>query len=175
MLEATMSTTYAYNESSTFTVVHAQHIAAKVATDLLRFQRFYGRPPDATIDDYESELVALLKHDYVETVTYGFQRNGRWVEALRYRSIGGGILLTNDDPGKLRPGADIAGAHFTSFLTRTSGWWALSDRERQRFEESLPFQRAGGSEPGIENGYWTQDHTYSAGGRGLGRSTIKRY
>ena len=28
--------------SDTFTITHAKHIASKVATDLLRFQRFYG-------------------------------------------------------------------------------------------------------------------------------------
>ena len=37
---------YSYTESTTFTVTHARHMAAKVATDLKRMQRFYGKPSD---------------------------------------------------------------------------------------------------------------------------------
>ena len=35
-----MPNSFTYNESSTFTVTHARHMAAKVATDLTRMQRF---------------------------------------------------------------------------------------------------------------------------------------
>lgn len=172
-----MSTTFSYSESESFSVTHARHIGAKVATDLLRFQRFYDEPLTATIDAYEEELVALLKADYLDSVTYGFQREGSWVAgaALRYHAIGGGALAADDDPGRLRPDADVTGAHFTSFLTRNWRWSALSDGERQRFEASLPFQRTSGSEPGVENGYWVADRTYSAGGRALSRATIRRF
>ena len=69
-----MSNTFTTTE--TFTVTHARHLASKVATDLKRIQRFYGEPSDKWINDYEDELVTLLKGGYVETVTYGFQRGG---------------------------------------------------------------------------------------------------
>jgi len=172
-----MSTTYSYSQSETFTVTDGRHIGAKVGTDLLRFQRFYGKPSTDMIDAYEEELVALLKGDYLDTVTYGYQRNGGWVAgaALRYHAIGGRDLAADDDPGRLRPGADINGAHFTSFLTRSSRWWALSEMDRQRFEVCLPFQRTSGAEPGVESGYWVMDRTYSAGGRALSRATIRRF
>lgn len=172
-----MSATYTYSQSETFTVTHARHIAAKVATDLLRFQRFHGKPATDMIDAYEEELVALLKEDYLDTVTYGYQRGGRWVAgaALRYQAIGGGGLVADDDPGRIRPDADIAGATFCSFLTHNSRWSALSESQRDRFKEGLPFQRTSGSEPGVENGYWATDRTYSAGGRGVTRSTIRRF
>src|SRR5262245_54165637 len=132
---------YSYSESESFTVTHARHIAAKVATDLLRFQRFYGRPPDSKIDEYEAELVALLKHDYLETVTYGFRRNGLWVEALRYRAVSGSGLVADDDPGRLRPGLDVTTASFGSYLTHSGNWFLLSASERERFEQGLPFRR----------------------------------
>lgn len=170
-----MSTTYTYSQSETFTVTHARHIGAKVATDLLRFQRFYGRPSTDTIDAYEEELIALLKADYLGTVTYGFKRNGCWVEALRYHAVGGAGLVADDDPGRLRPDADVDGAPFTSFLTHNSRWSSLSEAERQRFEETLPIQRTSGSEPGVESGYWVTDRTYSAGGRAVSRATIRRF
>ncbi|MGH9162785.1 MAG: hypothetical protein ACRD2X_22700 [Vicinamibacteraceae bacterium] len=57
---------------------------------------------------YEAELVELLKHDVVDTVTYGFKRDGKWTEAaVRYRSIGGS-LSADDDPGKISPGLNVA-------------------------------------------------------------------
>ena len=46
-----MSYSYTVTESTTFTVTHARHIAAKVATDLKRLQRFYGKPSDSAIAD----------------------------------------------------------------------------------------------------------------------------
>ena len=60
-----MSYTSTFTESSTFTVTHARHMAAKVATDLVRMQRFYGFPSDADIDAYEEEVIALLKAGYI--------------------------------------------------------------------------------------------------------------
>lgn len=170
-----MSTSYTYSQSTTFTVIHARHMAAKVATDLLRFKRFYGEPSDEIINSYEAELVAILKEDYLRAVTYGFQRNGKWVEALRYRALSGGVLVADDDPGKLRPDANVSGCDFTSFLEYNDKWFALTYTEQQQFSKTLPFQRSSGTEPGIETGYWAEDRTYSAGGRGISRSVIKRY
>jgi hypothetical protein len=169
-----MSSSFTVTESTSFTVVHARWLASKIATDLLRLQRFYGKPTDQQINDYESEITALLRDDYVSQVTYGLKRNGSWVEAVRYRSIGGD-LIADDDPGKLRPGADISNTAFSSFLSYNDKWWKLSSSERQRIATLLPFQRTTGDEPGIENGFWVDDKNYSAGGRGLSRSTIKRF
>lgn len=170
-----MSSSFSYTQSTTFTVVHARHMAAKVATDLLRFQRFYGKPSNSEINAYETELVALLKEDYLRAITYGFKRNGKWVEALRYRGLSGGVLVADDDPGKLRPGADVSGCPFTSFLQYNARWFSLTDAERERFRKTLPLQRINMDEPGIEAGYWSEDRNYSAGGRALSRSVIKRY
>lgn len=170
-----MSSSFTYTQSTSFTVVHARHMAAKVATDLLRFQRFYGRPSDDEINAYEAELVALLKEDYLRAITYGFKRDGKWVEALRYRGLSGGVLVADDDPGKLRPGADVSGCPFSSFLEYNGRWFALTDADQQQFRKTLPFQRTTMAEPGIEAGYWSEDLNYSAGGRILSRGIIKRY
>jgi hypothetical protein len=56
-----MSTSYSITETASFTITHARYIASKVATDLKRFQRFYGAPSDDWIDKYETELALLLK------------------------------------------------------------------------------------------------------------------
>ena len=169
------ATSYSFEESTTFSIVHARHMAAKVATDLLRLQRFYGKPTNSSIDAYEAELIALLKEDYLRAVTYGFKRNEKWVVALRYHAVAGGSLVADDDPGKLKPGVDVSNCSFGSFLEYNANWSNLNSTAKQNFRKTLPFQRSDGTEPDVEAGYWVDDRTYAAGGRAISRSVIKRY
>lgn len=166
---------YSYTASETFTVTHARHLAAKVATDLKRIQRFYpGGPSDRWIADYEAEAVALLKAGYLGTVTYGFKRNGLWIApTLRYTAseLAGDV---NDDPGRIRPGADVSGASFSSYLTYSSKWDGLSYADQDAFKKSLPFYRNGAAEPGV-SGRFVSDRAYSAGGRSLDRASVLSY
>lgn len=169
-----MTGSFTFTESATFTVTHARHIAAKVATDLKRIQRFYGKPSDEMIAKYEAEIVALLKGGYLSSVTYGFKRGGSFIEpTVRYTAsdLSG---LNDDDPGRVRPGADATGASFSSFLIYSPSWDALSTSERERFERDLPFARTTAPEPGI-SGYLVADLTYSAGGRSLSRSSVRTH
>ena len=64
-----MSTSYSYTETATFTVTHARHMAAKVAADLKRMQRFYGSPSDERIAQFEAEVTELIRAGYLGTVT----------------------------------------------------------------------------------------------------------
>lgn len=171
-----MSSSYTISDTATFTVTHAKHMAAKVATDLKRLQRLYGFPSDADISTYEEEIIELLKGGYLGTVTYGFRRDDKWIEpALKYtaRELSGASLDDND-PGKIRPGADISGASFYSYLTYSSAWHNLTDSEREVVRGRLPFMRGGAPEPGI-NGYLSNDRTYSSGGRALERSSVRSF
>jgi hypothetical protein len=168
-----MSTSYSITESATFTISHARYIASKVATDLKRFQRFYGSPGDEWIDKYETELTLFLKADAVQDVVYGFKREGKWTEAcVRYSALPGGNLSTDDDPGKIRPGLDVAGASFTSFLNYNAA--KLEPGELESIERECGFQRSTYSAPMLEGGRWVDDLNYVAGGRGLGRSVVQR-
>ena len=170
-----MGTTFSFSESNTFTVVHARHIASKVATDLKRFQRFYGSPSDGWIDLYEGELIALLTQDVLSDVVYGFKRNGMWTQAaVRYVAANGGVLAADDDPGKIRPGFDITGANFTSFLVYNDKWNRLTESARQGIQATYEMRRTTGDTPGLENGHWADDLNYFAGGRGLGRSVVRK-
>ena len=170
-----MSYSYTYSESISFTVTHARHIAAKVATDLKRLQRFYGKPSDNSIMEYETEIIALLKNGYLKTVTYGFRQNGNWIEpTLRYSARD---LMDNnidDDPGRIRPGANVNGATFYSYLTHSDAWFNLFESEKEAFEMSLPFRRNGATEPGLF-GYLIDDRTYASGGRALSRASLRSY
>ncbi|HEX8533845.1 MAG TPA: hypothetical protein VF662_06725 [Allosphingosinicella sp.] len=171
-----MSSSYTLTDSLTFTVTHARQLAAKVATDLKRMQRFYGKPLDTDIASYEAEVTAFLKGGYLGTVTYGFKRNGNWIEpTLRYTARDlSGLAANDDDPGRVRPGRDVSNAAFYSYLTYSTAWYALTDAQRAAFRTTLPFDRQGAPEPGV-SGYLQSDRTYSSGGRALDRTSVRSF
>lgn len=171
-----MTYSYTLAETATFTLTHARHMAAKVATDLKRMQRIYGYPSDSDIAEYEAEAIEFLKAGYLGTVTYGFRRNGDWIEpTLRYTARDlAGSSASDDDPGRIRLGAEISGASFYSYMTYSAAWHSLPDAEKAEFEKRLPFGRTGAPEPGI-NGYLTGDRIYSSGGRALDRASVRSY
>lgn len=172
-----MSYSYTVSSTQTFTVTHARHMSAKVATDLKRIQRLYvGGPSDLDIANYETELTEFLKVGYLGTVTYGFRRNGEWIEpTLRYTAQDlTGMSASDDDPGKIRASANVSGATFYSYLAYSSAWSNLSESEKDAFKKRMPFYRGGAPEPGV-SGYLQSDRTYSSGGRALNRSTVRSY
>ena len=171
-----MSYSFTSTETTAFTITHARHMAAKVATDLKRIQRLYGSPSDAQIANYESEAIELLKGGYLRKVTYGFRRNGQWTEPMvQYTARDlAGSSVNDDDPGRIRAGANIEGATFWSYLSYNDSWDELTADEREAFRARLPIKRSGADEPTV-NGYLTNDRTYSAGGRALDRASVRSY
>lgn len=171
-----MSYSITNTNTQTFTATHAKHLGAKVATDLKRMQRFYGLPTETQIANFETEIVELLKKGYLDEVTYGFWRNGAWIEpTLRYKAKElAGTVGNDDDPGRVVPGANISGASFYSYLTRSQAWWNITQEERDSFSKGLRIQRGVAAEPGI-SGYLASDKTYTSGSVSLNRSTVKSY
>ena len=171
-----MSYSTTATESRTFTVTHARHLAAKVAADLKRLQRLYGHITDQRIEEFEGEVTELLRQGYLGTVTYGFQRNDKWIEpTLRYTAADLAGSGTDDDPGRVPPGKDISGAKFHSYLTYSPAWHALTSDERAAVRRQLPLQRVSGAESAVSNGYFADDKTYFSGGRSLGRASVRSY
>jgi hypothetical protein len=171
-----MSSSFTVTGTTTFTLTHAKYMAAKVATDLKRVQRFYGDPSDARIANYEAEVTELLKGGYLGTLTLGFKRNEQWiVPTLRYKASDlAGSAANDDDPGRVPTGANISGATFYSYLTYSTFWNALSEPEKDAFKRRLPFQRTGADQPGLD-GYLVDDLTYTSGGRAIKRSSLRGY
>lgn len=168
-----MSYSSSYNQS--FTITHAKYLASKVAADLKRIQRFYhGGPSEERIQNYEQEVTELLNKGYLRKVTYGFKRDGKWIEpTLIYTAQDlAQISSDDDDPGRIRPSADISDAAFSSFLIYSDLWHQLSPEQKTKFEEQLPFKRGSSLEPGID-GYLEKDSTYTSGGKNLNRSSVK--
>lgn len=171
-----MTQSFTVSQSKTFTLTNAKHIASKVATDLKRLQRLYGEPSDQRIENFETELIQFLKYGYLGTVTYGFQRNGKWIEpTLRYTAEElSHSASIDDDPGKIRIGANVENARFRSFLTYSTIWYTLNQNQQTEFRKQLPFERVGAEEPKI-NGYLVDDKMYSSGGRALNRKSVRSY
>jgi len=170
-----MSTSYTGSQTQTFTLTHAKYLASKVATDLKRIQRLYGSPSDLTINDYEAELTEYLRMGYLDKVIYGFQRDGNWIEpTVQYTSSELAGSASDDDPGRIRPGAIVSGANFRSYLIHNSKYSYLTQAEKDKFQDSLPFKRQSAPAPGI-SGYLSSDKTYSSGGQSLNRSSVKNY
>ena len=171
-----MTDSYTITTTQSFTITHARHIAAKVATDLKRMQRFYLEPNDYDIGCYEEEVIMLLKYDYLDTIMYGFRKNGNWTEPmLRYNKRDfSWSSINSDDPGKIRPGADIEEASFYSYLIYSENWNRLSQDKKDEFNKHRPFSRSGAPAPSI-SGYLVQDRIYAAGGRGLSRQSLRSY
>lgn len=173
-----MSYSFTATETKTFTLTHARHLAAKVTADLKRLQRLYGSAhiTDQRIAEFEGEATELLRQGYLGAVTYGFQRDDKWIEpTLRYTASELANGGTDDDPGRVRPGLDISGAQFHSYLTYSSAWNALTTEQRAAIKRQLPLQRVNGSESAVSNGYFVDDKTYSSGGQSLGRASVRSY
>ena len=162
--------TYSYSTSDTFTKTHAVYLASKVAADLKQMQLFYGRPSDENIKAYIDELVLLLVNKCLKMVEYGFKRGDGWVVVVRYTVRSDGISVADDRSGRVPAGANISGASWQSFLDYSNTWSNLSQSERQKIRNSLPFQRTDGNEPNFGPGGWSFDKTYSRNGTALNRS-----
>lgn len=167
---------YTIATAVTFTATHARQLATKVSADLKRMQRFYGSPTDSHIADIELEVIELLKAGYLGTLTLGFKRNECWIEpTLRYTARDlGSMQSADDDPGRLRPGADVSGAMFYNYLTYSAKWDAATSTEKQAFRGQMPYSRGDANEPSV-SGYLLSDRTYSSGGRALERSAVRSY
>ncbi|MCI0149605.1 hypothetical protein KNO81_27340 [Paraburkholderia sediminicola] len=171
-----MSYSFTTTETRTFTLTHARHLAAKVSADLKRLQRLYGHITDERIAEFEGEVTELLRQGYLGTVTYGFQRDDKWIEpTLRYTASDLADSGTDDDPGRVLPGKDVSGAQFHSYLTYSAAWDALTAEQRTAVKQQLPLQRVSGSNAAVSNGYFVDDKTYSSGGRSLGRASVRSY
>ena len=168
-----MSTTYVNTSTETFTRAHVKRISYRVATDLKRIQRLYNQPSDDRIVKYEKELIELIAFGYLDTITYGFKQNGKWIEpTLRFTAFELVQQEYGDDPGRIRYRPGLGEATFCSYLVPTSAWYALSNGEQVAFEKNLPFRRSSAAESEIE-GFLIQDLVYSANGRGLRRSSVR--
>jgi hypothetical protein len=173
-----MTYSFTQTETKTFTVTNAKYLASKVAADLRRMMRLYPESElsETSITSFETELTEVLRKGFLGSVAYGFKKDGKWIEpTLKYTASQlENDNYSDDDPGRIVPGANTTGAAFYSYLTNNGAWSKLTAEEREAFNKTLPFQRTGAPEPEI-NGYLTSDKSYASGGKSLERSTVKSF
>ncbi len=68
---------YSYTLSDTFTITHARHIASRMAADFRLMRVYYGRPSEATIENYLEEVAQLLAKGYLSTFEIGFKKGDK--------------------------------------------------------------------------------------------------
>ena len=117
-----------------------------------------------------------MNYGYSGTLTVGFKRDNKWIEpTLRYTARDlSNASANDDDPGRVKPGANIQGASFYSYLTYSAAWDALSSADQDAFKKCMPFFRNGAAEPAID-GHLVDDRIYSSGGRALNRASVRSY
>jgi len=162
--------TYSFTTTQTWSRTHARYVAGKVAADLRQMQQAYGQPTNQHLNDLIDELVSYLADDYLDYIEYGFRCGDIWVVAHKYTAAQIGSFTNDDRSGRIRRGANIAGAHWWSFLVKNSRWWNLPQAERDRYEAAIKIKRisATGSSAG-PNG-WALGRSYASGGGGVSRS-----
>lgn len=170
-----MSFTMTRTASESFTLTHAKYLASKVTTDMLRCQQNYGRPANAEINNYGTELALLLRDGYVAEYEFGFLEDNERLLTWNYVVDSSGLSTTDDRPGRIISGFAVAHASWFNRLVFSSAWFALTPAERERISNGLPFQRAMKDGPKDGLGYWINDLSYSASGVSLGRRTFRPY
>ena len=166
--------TSTFTESRTFTITHARYVASKIAADLDLLRVYHGRPSEQHATDLAEEAALLLAARCLKSVEYGFRRNGVTVLALKYVARSDGTLTSDDRPGRVFAETNVSDAVWYSFLDYNDAFWQLPQVERERFEATLPVQRANGPAPqGGSNGYWEQTRTYSSNGEGVLRHMFR--
>lgn len=166
-----MSSTYTTTE--TFTLAHARRLAAKVAADMHQCQRFYDKPTDTQIEDYQEELTVLLHGGYVQSYEFGFKtKDERRVVSWHY-TVGPSGDLEGGRSGGLFEAADVSGAVMFNFLTTNSKWSHLSQTEREKIEASYQIRRTDGKPPLDGNGYWDSSRRYASGGVAVTRKEFR--
>jgi hypothetical protein len=112
--------TYSFTNTATFTIVHARHLASKVAADMHLCAQYYGKPSEEKNREFAEELAQYLNEGYVKEYEFGFQKDNKRIVTWRYKVDENGVLTADDRAGKVVPYVDIAGALFFNFLTQNA-------------------------------------------------------
>jgi hypothetical protein len=163
-----MSQTYTTTE--TWSRTHARYIAGKVGADLRQMQQAYGQPSNEHLNDLVAELTAYLADDYLDYVEYGFRRGDTWVVAHKYTAGEIGASVGDDRSGRVRRGANVSGAYWSSYLVRNWRWWSLSQAERNRYEAQIAIKRTPGTGAVPASGGWATERSYAAGRGSVSRA-----
>lgn len=163
--------TFVQTQTQTFTITHARYLTSKLKTDLKLVAILYPRSiSDREIDDYGEEIAHYINAGYLAKVRFGFKRNGIWIPpSLDYTAAQ--FIGTDNHPGGIASGRDVANATFTSYLWKSDAFWREPTSVQEAFKASLPVKRTS-AEEAPSAGTWSSDNSYSTGGRSIQRIAL---
>ena len=168
--------TFSYTRSATFTVTHARHLASKIAADLNACSRLHGQPSISTVENYNEELVEVLRYGYLSQYEFGFQRHDERVLSWSYEVDASGAVTGDDRAGKMSAYVDLSGATFFNYVWYSDKYHDLSYDQKSSFKETHPVNRTSGDPPSDGAGYWSgTEKNYSAGGTGVSRRSFRSF
>ena len=171
----TYSLTNTTTQSETFTIADAKYLASRISHGLTFLRVYCGQLTPQKVQDLAVEAAILLKFNLLETVKYGYERDGNWIYGINY-SVNqlGQIESINDSPSVIDIPTNLDGARWHSFLTRRHNP-NLSPADIEEIEHLLPINRTSGTEPSSANGTWSTDDSYYRNGIGMSRSQLRSY
>lgn len=168
--------TFTHTRSATFTVTHAKHIASKIAADLNVCSRLHGQPSTLAVENYNDELVELLRYGYLSRYEFGFKREEKRVLSWSYEVNSHGHIEGDERAGKMSAYVDLEGAAFFNYAWYSSKYSNLTSEEKVAFKETHRIDRTSGDPPSDGAGYWSgTEKNYSAGGTGVSRRSFRSY
>jgi hypothetical protein len=105
---------------------------------------------------------------YLESVEYGFKRNGAWIVSVRYDVRKDGTVADTGS-GRMYARADVGGLGFSSYLIKSRKFFDQLTSVQQALEARMPFPREGAAEPAHVSEYGESGRSYAAGGVGAPR------
>ena len=162
-----------YREPTTPAVRVAHHLAGPIIQDMRSYRKIYGHPTLSLIDDYEFELVALLKLKVVQSYEFGFERDGRRVVTCFYKFSYETIEPLEGSRNPANLSTIIRGATFFNYITYTDTWFELPESEHNRIRARLPIKRGNNSPPQDGSGFWKNQESFISKGAALDRRSYQ--
>jgi len=168
--------TFTHTTSATFTVTHAKHLASKIAADLNACSRLHGKPSLTVVENYNEELVELLRYGYLSRYEFGFKKDDKRVLSWSYEVTSDGNIATDERAGKMSAYVDLDGTSFFNYAWYSSKYHNLTSDQQAGFKDSHPVNRTSGDPPSDGVGSWSgTEKNYSAGGTGVFRRSFRSY
>jgi hypothetical protein len=169
----TNSTTRTLSESESFTIADAKYLASRIASDLDQVRLYYGGVSSEHIQNLVAEAAILLKFGLLESVKYGYKRNGSWAYFVSYSvNYLGQLVAADDHPGGIDTQANVVGATWYSYLGRRTNH-DLTEDDITKINQLIPIQRSFGVEPSFTGGTHTTDRSYYRSGTGVSRGQYR--
>ncbi len=150
----------------------ASHLAGPILEDMRNCHRLYGFPSQSWIDDYETELLFLLRHRYLNTYEFGFERKNNRALSWHYEfDYSRAAAAKPIGPRRIRA-ISLRDCQFFNYVTYTPSWSKLSAEEKKRIRAKLPVKRVNNPPPSDGKGFWKDQQSFSSKGAAFNKRSF---